>query len=75
MSYRMEIDALNALVKEQQRTNELLEIIAGKKKQGNRNRGRKIRNITYQVHRQKINRGEKHENVKPTRSATRKTGK
>ncbi|WP_179085907.1 hypothetical protein [Paenibacillus peoriae] len=27
MSYRMEIDALNALVKEQRRTNELLEII------------------------------------------------
>ncbi|MGG4217312.1 hypothetical protein ABEW32_03660 [Paenibacillus jamilae] len=27
MSYRMEIDALNALIKEQQRTNELLEII------------------------------------------------
>ncbi|WP_167686376.1 hypothetical protein [Paenibacillus polymyxa] len=53
MSYRMEIDALNALVKEQQRTNELLEIIV------------------------KQTRGEddEHENVKPIRSATRKTGK
>lgn len=50
MSYRMEIDALNALLKEQQRTNELLEIIVKQ-------------------------RGEEHEDVKPIRSTTRKTGK
>lgn len=36
--YRMEIDALNALVKEQQRTNELLEQLlnANKPQRGNR---------------------------------------
>lgn len=51
MKYRMEIQALNALVEEQQRTNELLEIIV------------------------KQTRGEEHEDVKPTRSTTRKTSK